>query len=154
MKLNYFIIPLITIITSLSGSWFTNKGMDWYNKLKLPDFTPPGSVIGIVWTIIFILTTISALIVWNKFDYDNKFWLIIGLFILNAILNALWSFIFFYSGQIGPAIIEMLVLEATVIGLIVLIWPLSKLAAGLLIPYSAWVLFATYLAYSIWNLNK
>ena len=100
IKLNFIIIPLITVIVSVSGSWATDAGMGWYDTLNLPSVTPPGYVIGIIWSIIFILTTISALVVWNKPQKgflgfkkkrDDKFWWIIGIFIANAFLNFFWS---------------------------------------------------------------
>ncbi|MBW2968908.1 tryptophan-rich sensory protein [Candidatus Woesearchaeota archaeon] len=154
MKINYIIIPLITIIISLLGSYLTNSGMDWYKTINLPSFTPAGSFIGIVWTIIFILTTISALIVWNNYSGADRFWLIIGLFIANAILNLTWSLLFFNQHLIFLAIIDAVFLDLSVIALMILIWPLSKLGAGLLLPYAIWTAFATYLNYRIWLLNK
>lgn len=153
MKLNYVIIPLIMIIVSSLGSIFMNQGMTWYQTLKMPGIAPPGFVIGTVWTIIFILTAISALIVYNSLPRDRIFKWIISFFIANAVLNALWSFLFFTQQLIFISIIEMVILNLTVIALIVLIWPRSKLAASLLIPYSVWVSFATFLAYGIYLLN-
>lgn len=154
MKLNYLVIPIITIIAAVLGGYFTALGMDgWYDALNRPGWTPGGSVIGAVWTIIYILTTVSALIAWNKFKRDKKFQWIVGLFIVNAVLNAFWSLVFFTWHQIGLAIVEMILLEATVIALIVLCRPRSRWASALLWPYAAWVLFATYLAYSVWILN-
>ena len=152
LKPNYFIIPLITILVSVLGNYFTATGVSgWYKTLTLPSFTPPGYVIGIVWTIIFILSTVAALIIWNRGAFKP---LLVGeFFILNAALNVFWSFLFFNQHQIGVSILEMLALNVTTLILIVLIWPKSKVAASLLIPYFAWVTFATYLAYSIWQLN-
>jgi benzodiazapine receptor len=154
MKPNYIIIPLITIAVAVIGSFLTSAGMDWYKTLKLPSIAPGGSIIGSVWTVIFILSTISAIIFWNSAPRTNLFWWIIGLFIVNAILNVAWSYIFFYSQNIGPSIIEMIILEISVLGLCVLIWPFSYIASILLWPYAIWVCFATYLAYNIWILNK
>ena len=153
MKLNYFLIPLITIITSIGGNLATSKGMDWYKTLNLPRFTPPGSTIGLVWTVIFILTTISALIFWNQVPRGQKFYLITFLFLTNAFLNFFWSLLFFGLQQIGIAILEMVILEATVVSLIILLWPLSRLASLLLVTYGVWVIFATFLAISVWRLN-
>lgn len=66
MKLNYLVIPLITVIVAVSGSSFTNQGLNsWYNTLKLPLIAPPGWFIGLIWTIIYILATVSAIILWN-----------------------------------------------------------------------------------------
>lgn len=154
MKLNYFVIPLITVLVATVGSWLTNRGMNWYKTINLPSWTPAGSLIGTVWTILFILATISALIVWNVSVRNNRFWWIIAIFIVNAILNVSWSWLFFNQHFIGPAIWEAALLGFSVICLVVLVWPVSRLASTFLIPYAAWVTFATYLTYSVWILNK
>ena len=153
MKLNYFFILLITFLTAFLGSWLTNRGMGWYKTIKLPSWTPPGSVIGTVWTIIFILATISALITWNKLQHDSHLYWIAVIFIINAILNVGWSFLFFYLHLTGLAIFEAALLGISVVALTVLIWPVSRLAATLLLPYAGWVSFATFLTYMIWSLN-
>ncbi len=153
MKLNYITIPLIVILVSLTGSYFTSLGMDWYNDLNLPSFTPPGSFIGAVWTVIFILTAVSALIFWSKRNEFKRKNLIISLFLINAFLNVFWSFLFFASHLIGFALIEAVFLEISVILLMIFLCPASKTASALLIPYGAWTLFAVYLNYLIFILN-
>jgi len=153
-KLNYLIIPLVVIAVSVIGSFFTNSGMEWYDTINLPTFTPPGSVIGAAWTVIFILCAISVLIVWNKTKHDKVFRMIITIFALNAFLNVLWSMLFFNQQMIAASLTEIFILNVTTLALIILIWPRSKLASSLLIPYFAWVCFATFLLYNIWQLNK
>src|SRR6056297_442475 len=152
LKINYFLIPIITVLVSYTGSIFTSMGINsgWYELINKPTWTPPGSIIGIVWTIIFILSTISALIVWNKLERDKRFWRIIYLFLLNAGLNIFWSFLFFAQGLIGLAVFEAILLSLTVFILIYLIWSKSKLAALLLVPYVLWGSFASFLTYSVW----
>ncbi len=153
MKLNYITIPLIVVLVSLTGSYFTSEGMDWYKGLVLPSFTPPGSFIGAVWTVIFILTAVSALIFWNKRNEFKRKNLIIFLFLINAFLNVFWSFLFFASQMVGAALIEAVFLEISVIALMVFLCSASKTASALLIPYGAWTLFAIYLNYLIFSLN-
>ncbi|MDD5146563.1 MAG: tryptophan-rich sensory protein [Candidatus Pacebacteria bacterium] len=153
MKINDIIIVLIVVAVALIGSWLTSGGMNWYNTLILPSITPPGFFIGAVWTIIFILSAISAIIFWNKSERNNRLKWVAALFIFNAFLNVFWSLLFFNQHLISASIIEMIILELTVLALLVLIWPVSKLASALLTPYAVWVVFATYLAYSIWLLN-
>lgn len=152
IKINYFLIPIITILTSFFGSLITGAGMEWYKTIKIPDFAPPGYVIGIVWTTIFILSTISALISWNKTQGDLKKKIGI-LFLANALLNIFWSFVFFYKHFIGWAIIEAVILGLSVLLLIYFIRPVSKIASTLLFPYAIWVFFASYLTFEIWRLN-
>jgi tryptophan-rich sensory protein len=153
MKPNYVIIPLITIAVAVVGSFITSGGMAWYRSITLPSWTPPGSVIGTVWTVLFILATISALIVWNGAPHDARLRWIIAIFLLNAVLNIGWSLLFFGAHQMGAAVWEAGVLGLTVVALVIFIWPLSTLAALLLVPYAGWVAFATYLTYSVWRLN-
>lgn len=153
LKPNHVVIPLITIATISVGSWITSAGMSWYKTINFPAFTPPGSFIGTVWTVLFILATISALIVWNKARGGRKN--AIGFaFVINALLNVTWSLLFFGLHLIGPAIYESALLGVSVLVLMILIWPVSKMASWLLAPYLAWVSFATFLTYSIWLLNK
>ncbi|MDD4319356.1 MAG: tryptophan-rich sensory protein [Candidatus Peribacteraceae bacterium] len=162
---SYLIIPLLAFVTATVGGFFTNVGLDsWYLALPKPAWTPPGGVIGSVWTVLYILATISALIVWNNIrrvsahaertkKRDARFWWIIAVFVLNAFLNAFWSYVFFYRHWLGAAIIEAAALGLSVVVLMVLIWPRSKTASLLLLPYALWVGFATYLTYSVWILN-
>ena len=154
MKPNYLLIPLATIITALGGSWITSAGMSWYRQIHLPAWTPAGSLIGAVWTILFVLATISALLIYNLIPKGKKRRQIMWAFLINAILNACWSALFFGWHSLTLAIIEAAVLALSVLALIILTWPRSKAAAVMLMPYFAWVCFATYLTYSVWSLNR
>lgn len=167
LKRNHIIIPFITIVVAILGGWASSKGMDWYStQLIRPDLTPPKIAFPIAWNLIFLFTTISALIVWNKSEEGKnfllklfrkkqqpKFWLIMELFAANAVLNVVWSVLFFTLHAIFPAFIEMIILELTLLFLIPLVWKVSKLASLLLVPYAAWVGLATYLTYLIMGLN-
>jgi len=141
------------MIISFLGSGVTTSNLDWYNNLELPAYTPDGSIIGIIWTIIFILLFLSISIYYNRAFRNKRFYFVLILFVVNGILNALWSFLFFGAHLIGAAILEMIILEITTISLIILIRPTSKLASILLYLYAIWVGFATILAYNILTLN-
>lgn len=154
MKINYFIIPLIVIAIAYFGGVATSNGLEnWYYNLNLPEIAPAGSFIGLMWTIIYILTTISALIVWNKLKKDKDFKLIISLFLVNGFLNFLWSYLFFGLNFIYTAFIEMIILNIVNLWLIIILRKKNLLASVLLIPYFIWVCFATYLTYLILTLN-
>lgn len=154
MNISYIIVPLVTIIVAGGGSWLTNQGLaNWYQQLQLPNIAPDGSVIGLAWTIIFILTTISALMFFNQKQKSAIAPLVAGLFLVNAGFNLGWSYIFFVQHLLGWAIIEMTLLNLTTLALIILLWQKTRIASILLWPYLAWVSFATYLAYQIWLLN-
>lgn len=150
----YFIIPICAIAVAMIGSRFAIRGVKtWYPHLKRPSWTPPGMVIGGVWTVIYILTALSALMVWNIEPRPTDIMLIGAVFVLNALVNLSWSYFYFTKHKMGFAIWVSLFLDLTVIALIQLIVPLSAVAAWLLVPYAAWVTFASYLNYRIWAMN-
>lgn len=153
MKSNYLIIPLITLAAALIGLALTNLGQDWYQTLNLPAWTPSGRIISLVWLAIFILAAWAALIFYNK--APNYGALILGavVFLINAGLNILWSYLFFGQHLIYEAMLEAAGLAVSVLILMLLVWPISKFASTLLLPYAGWAGFAAYLNYQIWLLN-
>jgi len=153
-KPHCFIIPFITFAIMMLSSIAISGGMEWYDTLQFPAITPPGWVISLAWTIIYILTTISVIVIWRTFKRDQVFTWIMIFFAINAFLHFLWSVMFFSWHFIGPSIVDMILLEIVTVLLIYLIWPRSRAAGMLLVPYAIWLLFATYLASLIWSLNR
>ena len=155
MKPNYLIIPLVTVLVSVVGQRFTASGLgNWYKTLTLPSWTPPGSVIGLVWTTIVVLATASALLLWNAPAAKSRLTVLAAAFLANAALNVLWSWLFFVQHRMVLAGWEAILLDLSVLVLIALAWPVSRLAAALLVPYAAWVAFASYLTFTIAKLNR
>jgi len=153
MKLNYFIIPLVVILTAFLGGQATGRGMAWYKGLKAPEIAPPGYLFGVVWTILFVLMAVAVLLFWNRPAPDGNFNIIVGLLILNAVLNILWCVLFFGWHRPLAAFIEIFFLNAVNLALIVLFWSSNLWPAILFIPYFLWVSFAAYLNYAYWRLN-
>ncbi|MFH1188609.1 MAG: TspO/MBR family protein [bacterium] len=153
MKRHYFVICSIAFLTAMIGRYITSAGMGWYKTLILPSWTPQGWIISSVWIFIFILTTISAIIVWDKRSGSTRFFFVIFLFCMNAVFNIMWSHIFFGKHFLDIATFEAAILGLITLTLMVLLWPISRKAAFLLLPYVGWVVFATYLTYTVWQLN-
>lgn len=155
LKAHRIVIPALVLMAALAGSAFSSMGLsEWYPSLVKPEFTPANWVFGPVWTTIYILSAISAIMVWERYDmFQMRYWWINALFRLNLVFNVFWSYLFFVEHQILFAFVEMIVLNMTTLMLILLIWPLSRRAAVLLLPYFVWVSFATYLTYEILVLN-
>lgn len=157
-KKYYFFIPLVTILTAVSGSLVTTNNLAWYYSINIPHWTPSGSVISIAWTSIYILATLSAIIAYLKIFRSKKLKskknLISVAFLVNAFLNFYWTYLFFGQHLIGISLLEVILLGISIGVLIYLLEPVSKLSSVLLAPYLAWVTFATYLTYSIYILNK
>lgn len=119
LRFNYFIIPLLGVITVSAASYFAQAGIVWYRSLNLPEWTPSNSFMVTAWTVIFVLSCISVLIIWNRYTNQKYFFLIIGLFILNAVINVSWNIIFFYNQEIGLAFFQGVLLTFNVLVLVV-----------------------------------
>jgi len=153
IKPNFFFIPLIAIITASAVSYFVNTGSLWQKAINLPDWAPSNSVMATVWTIILVLSSFSILIIWNKYSYEKEFGKIISLFVVNALLIVGWNVLFFSHQLMIFAFFQSVLLVIDLIFLVLLIRRFSPLAAYLLFPYSAFVIFAAILTFNVWMIN-
>lgn len=125
----------------------------WYRSLEKSALTPPDWAFGPAWTIIYALAAIAAVLGWRAAKTSRARAFIITFFFINAILNIAWSFFFFTLRRPDWALAEVATLWLSVLALIVLLWPLRRLAALSLLPYLMWVGFAAYLNYRVVMLN-
>lgn len=136
------------------GSYFTSSSVGtWYVTLVKPPIAPPGGVIGAVWTVLFLLMGISLFLVLEEDRSSPEVRLGISLFAVQLGLNVLWSFLFFGLRSPVLALGEMLILWVAIAATIRQFLELSRPAAYLLVPYIAWVSFATVLTAWILVLN-
>jgi len=153
MKLDWkkLIISIIVCqAAGVVGSIFTMPALTtWYATLAKPSFTPPGWVIGIVWTVLFLLMGLSLYLVWVKKPKKRE----LPFFDIQLALNILWSAIFFGLRNPSLAFVEIIFLWLAILGNIIVFYKIDKKAAWLLVPYLAWVSFAAVLNYSVWMLN-
>ena len=127
----------------------------WYPTIEKPIFNPPNWVFAPVWTLLFVLMGIAAGRVWNQLE-TNKELVKKGLlfFAVQLALNALWSYLFFDLQNIFLALIEIILLWLVIFETYLIFKQIDKKASYLLLPYLAWVGFATILTASIFWLNK
>ena len=136
------------------GSLFTFSSIPtWYASLNKPWFNPPNWLFGPAWITLYTLMGISLYLVWSKGLQGKAAKIAISAFAIQLALNAVWSIIFFGLQMPLIAFIEIVFLWIAIAFTIRLFYPISKKAAYLLLPYIAWVSFATLLNLSIWLLN-
>ena len=127
----------------------------WYALINKPFFTPPNWVFAPVWTLLYIMMGFAAGSVWNKIDTDEanvkKAFLF---FLIQLALNALWSYLFFGLRNPMLASFEIILLWLMIYETYVQFKKVDKVSGYLLLPYLAWVSFATILTFSIWYLNR
>ena len=137
------------------GSIFTRPAIStWYAELSKPRFTPPDWVFGPVWIALYILMGIAAFLVWRK-GLDNKLVrLALLCFVVQLVLNALWTPLFFGLRSPLAGLIDIVLLLSAIDLTTILFLRISKPAGVLLVPYILWVFFAMILNASIFLLNR
>lgn len=142
----------IAILVSAGGALLTSLG-PWYYALKRPHWQPPDWLFGPVWTTIFILATLAAVLSWQRARSSAQRRRIVLLFALNIAFNLLWSLLFFRLQRPDLALYEVPLLWLSIAALMIGLWPLSRVAASVLLPYLVWVSFAATLNLAIVRLN-
>ena len=124
----------------------------WYAELAKPAFTPPDRVFGPIWTLLYVLMAVSAWRVWRVADSNTARGPLM-LFALQLALTLGWTVVFFGLLRIGAAVTTIIVLDVGVIVTVLAFRTVDRIAALLMVPYLAWVAFATVLNIAIWRLN-
>lgn len=122
-----------------------------YNSLKKPPLAPPSIVFPIAWTILYILMGVSYGILKNINIVDDN---INKIYYLQLVVNVLWPIAFFILKWRLFSAIWILLLAILVAIMIYKFYSKNHTAGLIQIPYLAWVLFATYLNFGIYFLNK
>jgi len=143
---------LMTFAAAAIGAVASVDAGAFYGQLARPSWAPPGWLFGPVWSVLYALMAVSAWWVWRARGFTGARSALV-LFIVQLAANALWSWLFFAWHQGGLAFAEVLLLWCLVTATVISFRRVSSIAAALLIPYLAWVTFASALTFSVWRLN-
>ena len=147
--MSLIIFIAMVAVTAIVGTQF-GPG-PWYVALNKPSWTPPNWLFGPVWTALYIAIAVAGWSVWrSKAVTITK---PILLWLLQLLLNGLWSWLFFGLQRPGLALIDIIALLITIGCFISSAHKISPLAAWLFVPYALWVGFASALNFAIWQLN-
>jgi benzodiazapine receptor len=136
---------------ALGGFASANAG-DFYQELTRPGWAPPAWLFAPAWTLLYFLMGIAAWLVWREQGF-RKARIALSLFLIQLAVNALWSWLFFVWKLGALAFAEVLILWVLILCTVVTFWRVRPLAGGLLLPYLAWVTFASALTYAVWQRN-
>jgi benzodiazapine receptor len=120
-----------------------------YRALELPPYAPPSWLFGPVWTVLYVMIGVAGWLLWRAGGWDR----VMRLWVVQLLLNLAWTPLFFAADLYSVALVEIVVLAASIGLLIAWSWHRSWVAAWLLVPYLAWVCFATALNAGIVVLN-
>lgn len=136
------------------GSAWTSSSVDtWYAQLHKPALNPPNWVFGPVWSVLYLLMAASAWLVWRNAGWRGAGYAL-ALFFVQLGLNVVWSGLFFGLRLPGAALVEIFFLWAAIIATAVAFLPFSRTAFWFMMPYAAWVSFASFLNFELWRLNS
>ena len=122
----------------------------WYAALEKPAWTPPSWLFGPVWTVLYVMIAVAGWLVWQR---ESRVGTPLVLWGAQLALNGVWSWLFFGLERPGLAALDIVVLLVLIATTALAFMRVSRVAALLLVPYLAWVGFATALNIAIWRLN-
>ncbi len=144
----------ICLLAGALGGWITTQSVaEWYPTLNKPSWNPPSWVFAPVWTTLYVMMAVAAWLVWKKTPRAPGLRLALGLFFIQLALNCLWSFLFFGARNPAWALVDIVALLAVLAATTWAFFNHSRLAGALMLPYLAWVSFAAFLNFTIWQLN-
>ena len=147
-----FFVAVCLGIGALGAAVVATSVDTWYADLIKPSFTPPDRVFGPVWTALYVLMAVAAWRVWRTADRDTRRGAL-TLFALQLVLTLGWTAVFFGLQKIGAALATIVVLDVGVVVTMLAFRSTDRWAGLLMLPYLAWVAFATVLTIAIWRLN-
>lgn len=138
--------------TAALGAWASINASSFYGELARPSWAPPAWLFGPVWSALYFMMAVAAWLAWRERGFAGARGAL-TLFLVQLAANALWSWLFFGWKLGALASVEVIVLWALILATLMAFWRIRPLAGALLLPYLAWVSFATVLCITIWRMN-
>ncbi|MDQ1117943.1 benzodiazapine receptor [Pseudoxanthomonas winnipegensis] len=143
---------LLVFVAGAIGAAASVQAATFYATLAQPSWAPPAAVFGPVWSVLYVLMGIAAWLVWRCGGWAAQR-RALTVFVAQLALNALWSWLFFGWHLGAAAMLDIVVLWVLIVVTVAMFWRARPLAGVLLLPYLAWVTFASALNYAVWQLN-
>lgn len=143
----WFVFAGLCFAAALSGALF--KPGAWHAALAKPRWHPPNWLFGPAWAVLYVMIATAGWLVWNAAGWS----LALAAWSAQLLLNAAWSWLFFGLRRPDLAFAEVVLLWLSIVACVVLFAPVSAMAALLMLPYLAWVAFASALNFAMWRLN-
>lgn len=136
---------LAVLVTAVVGAVASSDAKEKYAALDQPSWAPPSWLFGPAWGVLYVLIAIAGWLVWRRFGFDRA----VQLWVVQLVLNALWSPLFFGAELYWGAFVDICVLWVAVIATIAQFRPRHSVAAWLMVPYLLWTTYAAALNLAI-----
>ncbi|KAG6462403.1 hypothetical protein O3G_MSEX013240 [Manduca sexta] len=162
-------MPYLRVIGSIllpnMGGWVSTitmigqvkrpDGKAWYQVIKKPTWTPPAWVFGPAWTVLYSTMGYASYVIYKDCGgFTKKSMVPLALYGGQLVLNWTWTPVFFGLHKIGLGLLHMAALDVSVVACAASFYQINPRASLLMVPYMAWLSFATCLNYSLWKLNR
>ncbi|MCB5283807.1 MULTISPECIES: TspO/MBR family protein [unclassified Arthrobacter] len=137
------------VVAGLGGLATANNVNGWYAAAVKAPWSPPNWVFGPVWTTLYIAMAVAAWLVWRRRAEGTS--AALAAYATQLVLNLLWTPVFF---GLYPALGTLalwiafgiiVALSAAVVVTVLHFGPISRTAGLLMLPYFAWIIFASSL---------
>ena len=152
IRWSLFLVPLVMLLGFLAGQVGGDANSSWFQSLDKPATFPPPATFGIVWTILYAMMGLAFAMVCAAWGSQARRWAIVA-FVVHFAVNLMWSPVFFGQENIEGALYVIVMMDALAIVTTVLFFKVRKWAGLLMLPYLAWILFATLLNWQFLQLN-
>ena len=148
-----FTVPSILLLGTIAGrASGAGAGNAWFDALIKPDLMPPAWLFGVAWTLLYIAMGLALAMILHARGAKGR-GAAIGLFLVQLLLNLAWPPIFFAMHRVGPALLVGVVMLLAAAATTLLFARIRTAAAWLMVPYVAWLVFASVLTWQIYTLN-
>jgi benzodiazapine receptor len=142
----------LSVVVAAAGGIASADAGAFYRQLELPRWAPPTWLFGPVWTVLYAAMAVAAWWVWRSPPTPARRAALV-LYVAQLVPNALWSWLFFAWQQGALAMADIVLLGLLIVATIAAFWRVRRAAALLLMPYLAWVSFASVLNFWLWRHN-
>jgi len=142
----------VTFAAAAVGAVASIDAASFYTQLVRPAWAPPASLFGPAWSVLYLLMGVAAWLAWRE-QGAKGLAVALALFLAQLAANALWTWLFFAWRNGALAFAGVLVLLALIVATVTAFWRIRPLASVLLLPYLAWVCFASALTWAVWQGN-
>ncbi len=145
MRWALFLVPLIVLL-GFSAGQLGGPNTVWFQSLTKPSIFPPPAAFGIVWTILYVVIGLSLALIASAWGARGRL-LALGLFAVHFIGNLAWTPVFFGAQNMQLGLYVLIYVTVSLLFVIAVFWKIRRVAALMLLPYLAWVAFASVLNY-------
>lgn len=148
----YAAIVAATLATAVVGSLASLNAPDFYAQLTSPAWAPPAWLFGPAWTLVFTMMALAAVLAVRN-SRSRPITPVLALYGAQLVANGLWSWLFFHWHLGAAAFVDSAIMLLLIAATTLAFWRVRRVAGLLMLPYLAWVTFATALSYTMWRLN-